>query len=75
MLARKKLLGFAMLGSSSFGLPHERWFCFHCMPVFFLLLRAVVRVLKSVLIILCIKDGISIAYTVRIWISRRYSKY
>jgi len=74
MLTRKKVLGFATLGSSSFGLPHEKCFYSHCMPVIFLLLRAVVQVLKSVLIMLCIKDGINITYTVRLWISRRYSK-
>lgn len=74
MLARKKLLAFATLGSSSFCLAHQRWFHSHCLPVIFFLLRATMQVLKFVLIRLCIKGGVSIVYTVKTWISRGYSK-
>lgn len=74
LLAKKELLGLAALESSSLGLPHKRWFHSHCMPVAFLLLGALVQVLKSVLIILCIRGSVRVAYPSRIWISLRYSK-
>lgn len=63
--------GLATLGSRNFGCPHERWFHSHCVPVIFLLLRAVVQVLKSVLII---SNTFVHNITVRILISGIYGK-
>lgn len=54
MLAKRELLGLAILESSSLGAPHKRWVYSHCMYITLLLLRIVVQVIKSVLILLCI---------------------
>lgn len=73
MLAKRELLGLVTLESSSLGLPHEGLFHSRFMHVTFLLLRATVQVPKSVLLLLCIRDSVSVAYGSRIWISLRYS--